>query len=189
MLPGKPEGAGPAPHSADPQPQQPQASQQAGHEAERLIKAAGPQPEQPGEAGVKLKPEAVGSPKPSPAPSTSTMGAAGAPEEGAAAAAAATAAAAAGGGHAGQPPGKAPAAGGKQGNKKVVRSKEEFNEVRAGQQLRCAGIEQRARQWASRFHRKCDPPPTPAVLDLPPHALMPGVEEVHEQPPTGRLGA
>lgn len=152
MLPGKPEGAGLAPHSADPQPQQLPASQQVGHEAERVIRAAGPQPEQTGEAGVKLKPEAVGSPKPSPAPSTSTMGAAGAPEEGAAAVAAATAAEAAGGGRAGQPPG--PAAGGKQGKKKVVRSKEEFNEVRASQKMCCAGIEQRARQWASTFDRK-----------------------------------
>lgn len=97
------------------------------------MQAAGPKPEQPDseEADANLKAHGVSSPMASPAPSSSTMGAAGAPDEGAAAAAAAAPEAAAGGARAEQPPGKAsPAGSSKQGKKKVVRNKDEFTKVR-----------------------------------------------------------
>lgn len=128
MLPGTPESAGIVPLAAEAQPQQAPASQEAGHEpAGGVITAAGPQPEQPDEADAKLKAQGGSTPMASPAPSSSTMGAAGAPDEGAAA----EPSAAAGGARAEQPPGKAsPAGSSKQGKKKVVRTKDEFTKVR-----------------------------------------------------------
>lgn len=189
MLPVPHQGAGAALPAFHQQPQPLAAPQQAGHAAEGEIQTTDEQGQQ--QAGAAAQGHGGCSPKAaSPSPSGSSLQAAEAPGGGRPAAARPSpgaAAAAAAGSHA-EPQGKPPAAGSsKQRKNKVVRSKEEFMEVRAGGQaarpvLCCftlrgprAGLGRAALAAVPRFRPACRPKPSPLGPPACPSLALPQV--------------